>query len=323
MLFIAKKKILYKDWIYEWLLNQKHYIKESTYANYSSIIFNHLIPSLGDYTLEMINNKIIQDYLLSMYENGRIDNTGGLSDKTIKDIAMLIKTSFKNAIKNDLINYINLDFSYPKCSVKSKMYVLTKHEQNKLISFCLQNKTSRNLGILLALYSGLRIGELCALKWQDFDLKKNIITINKTLQRVYIKGLSKNESKIIISTPKTRNANRVIPINKDFSILLKEIKTKDDDYILSCTSNYIEPRTYRKYFDKVLKTNKIDHINFHSLRHTFATNCIRLGVDYKTVSELLGHSSVNIALNLYVHPLMSQKKKCIDLICKDFNKNEL
>ena len=175
---------------------------------------------------------------------------------------------------------------------------------------------------MFALYSGLRIGELCALKWEDIDFKKNIINVSKTLQRVYIKAKNNNESKIIITTPKTRNANRIIPINSVFATIKKQIKTKNNDYLLSCTEKFIEPRTYRKYFDRMLKKNKIDHINFHSLRHTFATNCIRLGVDYKTVSELLGHSTVNITLNLYVHPQLAQKKKCIDLICKEFIKNE-
>lgn len=322
MLFSTRKKILYKDWICEWLIERKDYIKESTYANYSSIVFNHLIPELGDYYLKSLDNKTLQQFILNMYRNGRMDNNGGLSDKTIKDIVMLIKTSFKSALKDGLIDYINLDFSYPRCANKTKMYILTKHEQKKIIDYCSNNKSSRNIGIMLALYSGLRIGELCALKWEDIDFKKNIINVSKTLQRVYIKSKNNNESKIIITTPKTKNANRIIPINCEFAIILKQIKTKNNDYLLSCTEKFIEPRTYRKYFDRMLKKNNIDHINFHSLRHTFATNCIRLGVDYKTVSELLGHSTVNITLNLYVHPQLAQKKKCIDLICKEFIKNE-
>ena len=145
-----------------------------------------------------------------------------------------------------------------------------------------------------------------------------ILDIHKTIQRIYIKDKEKNISKVIITTPKTKNANREIPINKDFLEILKKIKTNKDDYILTGNSNYLEPRTYRKYFNKVLNDTKIEHFNFHSLRHTFATNCISLGVDYKTVSELLGHANVNITLNLYVHPRLSQKKKWIDLVCKVF-----
>jgi integrase len=324
MLFIGKKKIYYKNWIIEWLLEQKNYIKESTYANYSSIIFNHLIPELGDYYLSDIDNKMLQNLILKKYKDGRLDGNGGLSDKTIKDITILMKTSLKYAVRTNLINNINLDFLYPKSSKKDKIFVLSQNEQRKIMNYVIKNKDSKNIGILLTLYSGLRIGELCALKWKDIDFKKNILHINKTIQRVYIKyDDNKGESKMIITTPKTKNANRDIPLNNEFAILLKHLKTNDEDYILSCKKKWIEPRTYRKHFDRMLNTLNIDHVNFHCLRHTFATNCIRLGTDYKTVSELLGHSSVNITLNLYVHPQMSQKKKCINLVCKEFQFNEL
>ena len=226
--------------------------------------------------------------------------------------------SLKKAINEDKMKHIELTFNYPKDQHDNKIYILTKHEQNKITDYVLKNLTTRNVGILISLYSGIRIGELCALKWEDIDFKKGILDINKTIQRIYIKDKEKNISKVIITTPKTKNANREIPINKDFLEILKKVKTNKEDYILTGNSNYIEPRTYRKYFNKVLKEAKIKHFNFHSLRHTFATNCISLGVDYKTVSELLGHANVNITLNLYVHPRLSQKKKCIDLVCKVF-----
>ena len=104
---------------------------------------------------------------------------------------------------------------------------------------------------------------------------------------------------------------------------LKNYKTNSEDYLLSCTNKWIEPRTYRRFFERTIKKANIEKINFHGLRHTFATNCIKVGVDYKTVSELLGHATVNITLNLYVHPQMSQKKKCINLICKNFQEKNL
>ena len=312
------RKILYKDWIYEWLIEKKDYIKESTYANYSNNIFNHIIPKLGNYHLNQINHKIIQDFLLELSKNGRKDNTGGLSEKTIKDITIIVKGSIKKAINENKIKYIELSFNYPKDSKDKSIYILTKHEQNKITNYVLNNCTSKNIGLLISLYSGIRIGELCALQWKDVDFKNNKLTISKTIQRIYIKDKDNNISKIIVSTPKTKNANREIPINKDFLEILKKLKSEKDNYILSNTSKYVEPRTYRKHFNKVLRELKIKQFNFHSLRHTFATNCISLGCDYKTVSELLGHANVNITLNLYVHPRYSQKKKCIDLISKIF-----
>ena len=201
---------------------------------------------------------------------------------------------------------------------EKSIYILTKHEQNKITNYVLDNRNTKNIGFLISLYSGIRIGELCALQWKDIDFKNNKLIISKTIQRVYIKDKDKNISKVIITTPKTKNANREIPINKDFIELLKPLKTDKENYILSNNDKYIEPRTYRKYFNKTLKELRIKHFNFHSLRHTFATNCISLGCDYKTVSELLGHANVNITLNLYVHPRYSQKKKCIDLVSKVF-----
>lgn len=317
-MLLKGKKILYKDWIYTWLLEKKDYIKESTYANYSNNIFNHIIPKLGNYYLNELNHKIIQDFLLELSKNGRKDNNGGLAEKTIKDITIIIKGSIKKGINEDKIKHIELTFNYPKDNKENKLYVLTKREQNKITNYVLENINSRNIGLLISLYSGIRIGELCALRWEDVDFKKNCLTINKTIQRVYIKDKDKNISKIIITTPKTKNANREIPINKDFLEILKKVKSDKNHYILTGNEKYIEPRTYRKYFNKVLDELKIKHFNFHSLRHTFATNCISLGVDYKTVSELLGHANVNITLNLYVHPRYSQKKKCIDLVCKVF-----
>lgn len=317
-MLLKNKKILYKDWIYTWLLEKKDYIKESTYANYSNNIFNHIIPKLGNYYLNELNHKVIQDFLLELSKNGRKDNTGGLAEKTIKDITIIIKGSIKKGINEDKIKHIELTFNYPKDNKENKLYVLTKREQNKITNYVLENINSRNIGLLISLYSGIRIGELCALRWEDVDFKKNCLTINKTIQRVYIKDKNKNISKVIITTPKTKNANREIPINKDFLEILKKVKSDKKHYILTGNEKYIEPRTYRKYFNKVLDELKIKHFNFHSLRHTFATNCISLGVDYKTVSELLGHANVNITLNLYVHPRYSQKKKCIDLVCKVF-----
>ena len=317
-MLLKSKKILYKDWIYTWLLEKKDYIKESTYANYSNNIFNHIIPKLGNYYLNELNHKVIQDFLLELSKNGRKDNNGGLAEKTIKDITIIIKGSIKKGINEDKIKHIELTFNYPKDNKENKLYVLTKREQNKITNYVLENINSRNIGLLISLYSGIRIGELCALRWEDVDFKKNCLTINKTIQRVYIKDKNKNISKVIITTPKTKNANREIPINKDFLEILKKVKTDKKSYILTGNEKYIEPRTYRKYFNKILNELKIKHFNFHSLRHTFATNCISLGVDYKTVSELLGHANVNITLNLYVHPRYSQKKKCIDLVCKVF-----
>lgn len=184
------------------------------------------------------------------------------------------------------------------------------------MKYAINNLNNKNIGILICLFAGIRIGEVCALKWEDINLNDGLISINKTIQRIFAKNKNNSYSKIIISSPKTKNTNRLIPINKNFTKILKSLKSDNENYILTGTNKYIEPRVYRNYFNNVLNTLKIKHFNFHSLRHTFATNCISLGVDYKTVSELLVHSNVNMTLDLYVHTSLSQKQKCYNKLIK-------
>lgn len=312
-MIIFKKRILYQNWICEWLKDKKNYVKESTYANYSNHIFNHIIPMLGKYYLEDITHKIIQDFLLALSDNKK----AGLSLKTIKDIANIIKSSLKKAMSEKYISYIDLTFAYPNKKQANRLYVLSYDEQVTLTNYLLDNMNYRNLGILLSLYLGLRIGEVCALKWEDVDFKKGTIVINKTIQRIYIKDGNKALSKLVITSPKTINANRDIPLSKDILNILKEyVPSNLHSYLISGKLKPIEPRSYSRYFSKLIDFIGLKHFKFHTLRHTFATNCISAGTDYKTVSELLGHASVDITLNLYVHPRLSQKQKCIETICK-------
>lgn len=314
---LETKKILYRDLATEWLNYKKDYIKESTHANYTTIMYNHLIPDIGDVYLSDINHNFLQQYILDKLKTGRVKSNSPLSEKMVKDIMMILKSSLRYAMNEDMMNQINLSFIYPKSQHKQKLYILSRREQRKITEYVLENPNPRNIGILISLYAGIRIGELCALKWSDLDFKNNIIHINKTLQRIYVKEGDNTTSKIVISPPKTVHSNREIPMNKDFADIIKPLKINSKYYLLTASMDCIEPRAYRKYFSSVLKKLKIKHINFHSLRHTFATNCINLGIDYKTVSELLGHSDISITLNLYVHPNLSQKKKCMNIIWKN------
>ena len=156
-MFIRKNKILYKDWIYNWLIEKKEYIKESTYANYSNNIFNHIIPKLGNYYLQDLNHKIIQDFLLNLFKSGRKDGNGGLSEKTVKDITIIVKGSLKKAINEEKIRHFELSFMYPRDNKNTKIYILSKREQNKLTNYVLNNLNNRNIGLLISLYSGLRL----------------------------------------------------------------------------------------------------------------------------------------------------------------------
>lgn len=295
-------KIRYKKYIYNWLENKKPYIKESSYANYSNIITNYIVPKLGKYSIKKINHELIQKHIF--YLNKELK----LSVKTIKDVVIVIKSSLKKYNSQLFL----MRFEYPKCSFIKNTNILTKNDQNKIVKYIINNNDNKNIGILLSLILGLRIGELCALRWDNINFDKKTISINKTLQRIYIKGNNKSISKVIVTSPKSLNSNREIPLNEEVTLLLYKLKLEGKFYILTGTEKFIEPRSYRNYFNKLLANLDIEHHKFHSLRHTFATNCLELGFDYKMVSELLGHSNISTTLNIYVHPKMSQKRKCIN-----------
>jgi Site-specific recombinase XerC len=301
---IKRRNIFYKDWLQYWLESKKKFVKESTYSTYNILIHNHIIPSLGDLRLNELNKEQLQQFIFTKADT--------LSIKTIKSIMSIIKSSIKKAIKENRIKQFDLTFTYPNARTRRTIEIFETSEQRKLLCYCNQNPSNANIGIMLSLYTGIRIGELSALQWKHIDLKNNVISIEKTLQRIYIRDENSSKTKIIISLPKTFNSIRKIPISKEFSNILKNIKGDENDYLISGTSHYIEPRTYRRYFKRILIEIKIRILHFHCLRHSFATNCINLKIDPKTVSELLGHSSVQTTLNLYVHPTMQAKARCIN-----------
>ena len=182
----------------------------------------------------------------------------------------------------------------------------------KLIRMHLDCET---LGYAISLCTGMRIGELCALKWEDIDLANRLIYINKTLQRIYLKTeVGKGVTKIVITTPKSEKSVRNVPISNALLELLEQMGKQRGKYVLTGTTSYIEPRVYREHYQKFVEQHGIQPIKFHALRHTFATRCIENGADYKIVSELLGHSSVNLTLNLYVHPNLEDKRRCVELL---------
>lgn len=240
------KKEKYKNYAMKWLLDKKIYIKESTYANYAYIIYTYLNPNIVNYRLSELNDKIIQNLIIKFHK----DN---LSNKMIKDIIMILKSSLNKIFDDDVIKRFSLNFNYPSNVNTKKMYVLTKKEQYILMEYVLNNIEVKNIGILISMLCRLRISEVCALKWQDIDFVNKIIHVTKTLQRIFVKENNKTLSKIIITSPKTLKVNRDIPINEILLKKLKNYKKEDECYILTGNANYIEPRVYRNYFSKVLK----------------------------------------------------------------------
>lgn len=190
------------------------------------------------------------------------------------------------------------------------MRVLSRIEQKQLSEYLVKNLSCSNLGIMVCLYTGIRIGEVCALKWKDISFDEQILYIHKTMQRIQKQDDGAEKTKIIITEPKRTCSIRIIPLPDELFKLLKENRNSDDTFLLTGHHKYyIEPRTMQNRFKTVVKNCNIEEANFHALRHTFATRCVELGFDIKSLSEILGHASVNITLNRYVHPSMKLKQR--------------
>jgi len=312
--------ITYSNWAEKWLIRKEQLVKESTFSAYSNIVVNHLIPRFGTISLRDITEELIQTFAFHLLRDGRLDGTGGMCERSAKDIIVVLKNSLRDAMKQKLLPPGEFEIQYPNKQDRFKIKVVSKPEQQKLVQAIYLSLSPKSVGIMLALYTGLRIGEVCGLKWSDIDFESKMLHVNRTVQRVYRKRLDgKGKSQIIIGPPKTRSSMREIPISAIlFPVLRKIAPDNPNDFFLSGTEKCIEVRTYRTFFDTFLKKNQIESINFHALRHTFATRCIEAGGDCKTVSELLGHASVNMTLNLYVHPQIEQKRRCVELLSEIF-----
>lgn len=315
---MQKKK--YSEWVREWLSRKERFVKKSTYAAYSNIIVNHLLPRFGNMYLSDFSENLIQNYALELLQHGRLDGTGGLCDRSSRDIIVVLKNTLRDAMKAKLLSTVSYEIVFPPVFSKSKVVILEKTMQQTLIQSILLNLTPRSAAILLSLYTGLRIGEICALKWSDIDCENKLIRVNRTLQRVYQKELNgKGKSEIVISEPKTRSSKREVPISAFLYPIIKRVNPMNANaFFVSGTEKCVEVRTFRTFFENFLTRHHMEKVNFHTLRHTFATRCIEFGADCKTVSEILGHSSVNMTLNLYVHPQIEQKRRCVEMLSEVF-----
>ena len=197
--------------------------------------------------------------------------------------------------------------------IQEKVEILSNREKGRLENACIRENTLKSIGILVCLNTGLRIGEICVLKWENINLDKNILYVKKTLQRVYNK--EERKTKVIIDVPKTISSIRAVPISNKLYEIIKPLKKdyKEEDFLLTGNNEkYSEPRSYQKYFKDILRKCKIKGYKFHTLRHTFSCNCIEVGMDAKSLSELLGHSKVEITLNRYVHSSYKMQKKYLE-----------
>ena len=290
--------------IEEWLKIKKITLKESTYYNYIFQINQYIKPYFKN--IEMAE---LEKFDLNLFVG---DLMKVLKPSSLKNVIVLLKSILEYSMKKYGYKF-DFDFiAMPKVH-KQEMKVLSAKEKSRLEKHCLENNTLRDIGIIICLNTGLRIGEICALKWESIDLEKRSIKVKQTMQRVYNK-VDKTSS-IVIDTPKSDSSIRSIPISTKLYNILKPLKKKysKNSYFLSGSAyTYIEPRNYQKMFKTLMKNCKIKDCHFHCLRHSFSTDCINVGMDAKSLSEILGHSDVRITLNRYVHSSISTKKKYLE-----------
>jgi len=286
-----------------WIETKSKKVKRSTVANYYNLINKWVLPIFANRFINDIEEDEISNFIRQI----------PLSSKTLYDMATTINCMCKFAYDEHLTNnYIHMTRNKIE---QEEIEVFTEQEVKRLEHYLYANLNYINIGVLLTLYTGLRVGEVCALKWEHIDLFKGIIYIRKTLQRVT--NLDKDiptKTVIIIDEPKSQKSKRVIPIPEFFISILKQFKVKNDCYILTGREKYIEPRTLQRQFEKILSAIRIDYKNFHIIRHTFATNCYNNGMDIKVLSEILGHSSVSFTIAKYVHTNINIKRQALNNI---------
>lgn len=291
----------FKEVAESWLRDKSSTVKRSTLLAYALTLKTHLIPAFGD--MERVEEGDAQKFIN--------DNLArGLSKKTIRDIIAVLKSVAKYGSKRKSFPFEEWELKYPRNEHPSRPKTLSLSEHQTLMRYLVDNMNSRNIGILLSLCTGMRIGEVCALRWEDVDFENRLIRVRHTAEMLY--DCSRGNTEEFFSSPKTINSFREIPISKTLLSSLKRVRAKDPSlFVVGNSSAFKKPRAFRDYFNRKLKKLGLPRIPFHGLRHTFATRCIESQCDYKTVSALLGHSNVATTLNLYVHPNIDQKKNAV------------
>lgn len=305
-----EKKDKFKFYAVYWLKKKEFEVKESTYCNYSNLLKNQIIPILGEIRFCELNGEILQFFIYQAQSQNNI------SEKTTKDCLGIIKQIIIDGQEEGIIS----SFAFSKRKLKYKKQelignvkkVYTEEEYKKIIQEILKNVDNKKMGILLGLYTGMRIGELCALQFKDIDFKNKVIYVTKTLQRIYDPTKDINPSKIQITSTKTTSSIRTIPITDEIAKVLEKMNTGNENYVLTGKKKYTEPRTFRRSYQRFMQKIGIEPLKFHSLRHTFASMNIENGTDIKTISEILGHSDIDTTLKVYTHTSEKAKKKAID-----------
>ncbi len=304
----------YKIWLDEWFAN---YVcpssKLKTRERYRQIIEKHVKVKLGEYELDELTPLRLQRYVTELMQNGNLVTGKGLAANTVNGIITVIQGSLRLAFMlGEAKEYTADKLKRPKPKEK-EVRCFTLAEQKKIEQAVLNGE--KEFGILLCLYTGLRIGELLALEWSDIDFRTGILTVSKTCHDGRKNGVFCK----IVDSPKTPSSKREIPLPKRLLPLLKEHKKKyRSQYVVSNKGKTVSVRFYQRTFDLLQRRLGIEHKGFHSLRHTFATRALECGMDVKTLSEILGHKNATVTLNRYAHSFMEHKKNMMNKLGKIF-----
>ncbi len=296
-----------------WMENNRIRYKGATENKYQYLIDTHILPELGEVRLSQLSSHTINAFLRRKLESGRLDNYGGLSPSYVRSIMLIINSALKFASDEQMCIPLKTPIYKPTIG-KNDIPILKIEQQKILEEYLISHLDFTNLGILMSLNTGLRIGEICALSWKDIDLTNHVIHVRHTIARVKNpQSKDGSASILILDTPKTTASLRDIPISSKLLPLLIQMKEKaTSEFFVSENAGFISTRTYDYKYHSVLKKCNIEPVNYHALRHTFATRCIEAGVDVKSLSEILGHSNVGITLNTYVHSSMELKRNQLE-----------
>lgn len=303
----ARRDNKFGDWLNEWLDNYvKPTVKDGTYKKYERIVRLHLIPKFGDRELDALTVQAVQAYISEL--------CGAYSSNTVNGVINVINGALKQAMSVGVMSRsIVGGIKRPKPSEK-QIECFSSVEQKQIEDHILRCGKDKLFGILLCLYTGLRIGELLALKWEDIDLSTGLLSVKKTCYDAWENGKYIKK----LDDPKTAGSRRVIPLPKQLAAYLKALKkrSKSDMIVSSESGGQVSIRSYQRTFELVQKRLGIKRKGFHALRHTFATRALECGMDVKTLSEILGHKNPTVTLKRYTHSLMEHKAAMMDKLGK-------
>lgn len=287
----------------EWFESGKVRFKESTCVKYKTILDKHIKPRLGSCLPLGMNDALLEQFTNELLLEEE------LAPKTVRDILVVVRSVLDYTAKRFPATFPTVRIDYPKES-KKEMRVLNREEQARFSRFLLQDMDACKFGVLLALLTGIRIGELCALQWENISLQENTIRICSTMQRLRdMNGEQESRTRIVIGSPKSDTSVRTIPISRTVAALCRRMDPQmPAAFVLTGTSRYMEPRTLQYRMERYTESCGLDGVHFHTLRHTFATRCVEVGFEIKSLSEILGHANTTITLDRYVHSSMELKR---------------